>query len=118
MQLALLSAAIVKLRFALVQGSTPDALPMIGVSLLALGVNIWSLAILKRYRQGEVHLRAAWIFSATDVQVNLGVILAAVLVTVSGSGIPDLVSAAGICMPILRSMLRILREGYCARAGL
>lgn len=65
-----------------------------------------------RYRKGEVHLRAAWIFSATDVQVNVAVILAAVLVSVTESGIPDLVIAAGICVLILRSVLRILREAY------
>ncbi len=115
-QLALAAAAIVKLGVALVHGSAPEALPMLGISLLALGVNVWSLAILKRYRQGEVHLRAAWIFSATDVQVNLAVMLAAVLVTVTASGIPDLVIAAGICVLILRSVLRILREAYRERA--
>jgi len=115
-QLALAAAAIVKLGVALVHGSAPEALPMLGISLLALGVNVWSLAILKRYRQGEVHLRAAWIFSATDVQVNLAVMLAAVLVTVTASGIPDLVIAAGICALILRSVLRILRETYRERA--
>ena len=115
-QLALAAAAIVKLGFALVHGSAPDALPMVGISLLALGVNVWSLAILKRYRRGEVHLRAAWIFSATDVQVNLAVMLAAVLVTVTASGIPDLVIAGGICVLILRSVLRILREAYRERA--
>ena len=115
-QLALAAAAIVKLGFALVRGSAPDALPMVGISLLALGVNVWSLAILKHYRRGEVHLRAAWIFSATDVQVNLAVMLAAVLVTVTASGIPDLVIAGGICVLILRSVLRILREAYRERA--
>lgn len=117
-QLALAAAAIVKLGFALVHGSSPEALPMVGFSLLALVVNVWSLAILKRYRQGEVHLRAAWIFSATDVQVNLAVMCAAVLVTVTASGIPDLVIAAGICLLILRSVMRILREAYGERARL
>jgi len=117
-QLTLAAAAIVKLGVALVHGSAPEALPMLGISLLALGVNVWSLAILKRYRQGEVHLRAAWIFSATDVQVNLAVMLAAVLVTVTASGIPDLVIAAGICVLILRSVTRILREAYRERARL
>ena len=65
-----------------------------------------------------MHLRAAWIFSATDVQVNLAVMLAAVLVTVTASGIPDLVIAAGICVLILRSVTRILREAYRERARL
>lgn len=111
-QLALAAAAVVKLGSALIRGSEPDALSMIGISLLALGVNIWCLTLLKRYRFGEVHLRAAWIFSATDVQVNVAVILAAVLVSVTKSGIPDLVIAAGICVLILRSVLRILREAY------
>ena len=44
--------------------------------------------------------------------------LAAVLVTVTASGIPDLVIAAGICVLILRSVTRILREAYRERARL
>ncbi len=115
-QLALAVAALIKLALALVHGSSPEALPMVGISLLALGANVWSLAILKRYRRGEVHLRAAWIFSATDVQVNLAVILAAVLVTVTKSGIPDLVIAGGICVLIVRSVLQILKDAYRERA--
>lgn len=117
LQLALAAAAIVKLGVALVRGSAPDALSMIGISLLALSVNVWSLAILKRYRHGEVHLRAAWIFSATDIQVNLAVILAAVLVSITDSGIPDLVIAGGICLLIARGVLRILGEAYREQAG-
>lgn len=116
LQLALAAAAIVKLGVALVRGSAPDALSMIGIALLALSVNVWSLALLTRYRHGEVHLRAAWIFSATDIQVNLAVILAAVLVSITGSGIPDLVIAGGICLLIARSVLRILGEAYREKA--
>ncbi len=115
-QLALAAAAIAKLGFALVHGSAPEAVPMVGVSLLALAVNVRSLAILKRHRHGEVHLRAAWIFSATDVQVNLAVILGAALVTLTRSGIPDLVVAAGICVLILRGVMRILREAHRERS--
>jgi Co/Zn/Cd efflux system component len=118
LQLALAAAAIVKLGFALVRGSSPEAMAMVAISLLALGVNVWCLAILKRYRRGEVHLRAAWIFSATDVQVNVAVIIAAVLVSVTKSGIPDLVIASGICVLIVRSVIRILREAYREQARL
>lgn len=118
LQFALAAAAIVKLGFALVRGSSPEALSMVAISLLALGVNVWCLVILKRYRRGEVHLRAAWIFSATDVQVNVAVIIAAVLVSVTKSGIPDLVIASGICVLIVRSVIRILREAYRERARL
>ncbi|MDX2183413.1 MAG: cation transporter [Gemmatimonadaceae bacterium] len=114
-QLALAAAAIAKLGLALARGSAPEAIPMVGVSLLALGVNVWCLAILKRYRHGEVHLRAAWIFSATDVQVNVAVILAAILVSLTESGIPDLLIAAGICVLILRSVIRILTDAYRER---
>jgi Co/Zn/Cd efflux system component len=118
LQLALAAAAIVTLGFALVRGSSPEALSMVAISLLALGVNAWCLAILGRYRRGEVHLRAAWIFSATDVQVNVAVILAAVLASATESGTPDLVIASGICVLIVRSVIRILREAYREQARL
>lgn len=93
-----------------VVGSEPASAFMIGVSLVALAVNTACLAALRRHRHGEVHLRAAWIFSATDVQANLGVIVAAVLVRQFGSPVPDLLVGVAITGLVLRGALRIRRD--------
>jgi Co/Zn/Cd efflux system component len=100
-----------------VVGSSPEVPVMIGVSVAALAVNIACLAVLRRYRDGEVHLQAAWIFSATDVQANLGVLAAGALVEVLGSAIPDLVIGLVVCWLVLRGALRIRLRVRAAEAA-
>ena len=109
-QLALAVLAILEVVRRLTMGSTPEPPVMMVVSLAALAVNIGCLAMLRRHREGEVHLQAAWIFSATDVQANLGVLSAAVLVDVLNSPIPDLIVGLGISALVLRGAIRIRRR--------
>jgi cation diffusion facilitator family transporter len=109
-QLALAFLAIAEVGRRLVMGSAPEPPVMLVVSLAALAVNIGCLAMLRRHREGEVHLQAAWIFSATDVQANLGVLGAAVLVDVLDSPVPDLVIGLAISLLVLRGALRIRRR--------
>ncbi|MDP9190356.1 MAG: hypothetical protein M3P06_01470 [Acidobacteriota bacterium] len=54
-------------------------------------------------------MRASWIFTTTDVIANLGVIVAAILVRLIGSNIPDLVVAVLIALVVLNGAIRILR---------
>jgi Co/Zn/Cd efflux system component len=110
LQLTLFAAAVLKLVNSVRSGSDPDVLPMIGISLLALSANAAAIYLLRKHRHGDVHLRAAWIFSATDVQVNVAVIVAGILVSVTQSAIPDLVVGALICVLVLRSVIRILGD--------
>lgn len=109
-QLALALTVIVEVGRRFMFGSDPEPPLMIGISLLALAVNIGCLALLHRHREGEVHLQAAWIFSATDVQANLGVLAAGLLVGWLGSPIPDLVIGLIVCWLVLRGALRIRRR--------
>jgi Co/Zn/Cd efflux system component len=106
-QLALAVLAMLEVGRRLVVGSTPEPPVMIGVSLMAVVVNVACLVLLRRHREGEVHLQAAWIFSATDVQANLAVLLAAALVDWTGSPVPDLIIGVLICGLVLRGALRI-----------
>lgn len=117
LQLLLACAAVIKLVITLLRGSEPSVGAMIGVSLLALAVNAVALTVL-RQRQGEVHLRAAWIFSATDVQVNIAVIGAAILVYALKSPLPDLIAGALICVLVFRSVWRILDDARRTRAAI
>jgi Co/Zn/Cd efflux system component len=118
LQLALASVAVLKLLWALMVGSDPEPATMIGVSVLALTVNAIAVGLLRRHRHGEVHIRAAWIFSATDVQVNLLVIAAALLVLWFSSAVPDLVVGAAICVLVFRSVWRILGDARRTRAAM
>lgn len=90
-------------------GSEPVESWMIGVGLLALVANLSCVALLARHREGGVHLRASWIFTTNDALANLGVVLAGVLVALTGSAVPDLVIGTLVALLVLSGATRILR---------
>lgn len=98
-------------------GSDPEGTLMIAIGALALAANVTCLALLARHRDGEVHMRASWIFSANDVLANLGVLAAAGLVMLTGSRLPDLIIGALIAAIVIYGGITILREaGESAQA--
>lgn len=92
-----------------VLGSEPVEALMIGVALLALVANSSCVALLARHRDGGLHLKASWIFSTNDALANLGVVLAGVLVAVTGHAWPDLVVGTAVACLVLWGAVRILR---------
>ena len=91
---------------------------MTGIGLVALMANIVCLWLIAKHREGEVHMRASWIFSKNDVIANLGVISAGVMVSLSQSQIPDLITGMAIAILVLRGGVQILREVREAKARL
>ncbi|MEH6388461.1 MAG: sodium:proton antiporter, partial [Pseudomonas profundi] len=61
-----------------------------------------------KHREGGVHMKASWIFSANDVLINLGVIVAGALVAWTGSSYPDLVIGTLVGLIVLNGARRIL----------
>jgi Co/Zn/Cd efflux system component len=72
--------------------------------------------MLARYRQGEVHLRASWIFTRADAIANLAVILAALLVRVTQSRMPDIVIGLAIGVHVVREAIEIRTMASRSRA--
>ena len=107
-QLILALGALVEVVRRFIFGSEPESLLMIGMASLALIANITVLMLIARHRQGEVHMKASWIFTANDVLANIGVILAGVLVAWTGSRYPDLIIGALIGLIVLNGARRIL----------
>ena len=94
----------------LIVGSEPVSSFMMGIGALALLANVACLVLIARHRQGEVHMRASWIFSRNDVIANLGVILGGVLVATTGSRFPDLIIGAAITLLVLNGGMHIIRD--------
>jgi len=94
----------------LIGESEPRSSWMMAVGGLALLSNVACLAMLAKHRNGEIHLRASFIFSTNDVLANLGVILGGVLVATTGSRLPDLAIGAAVVLLVLRGGLRIVRD--------
>lgn len=53
-------------------------------------------------------MKASWIFSANDVVINLGVILAGTLVAWTGTNYPDLIIGTIVGIIVLTGARRIL----------
>jgi len=89
----------------------PDFRMMIIVSIFALLGNLACLFILQKAKSEEAHMRASWIFTSNDVLVNLGVIVAAVLIMFTNSNLPDLIVGTLVFALVLRGAFRILKLG-------
>lgn len=82
---------------------------MIIVSLLALAGNAVSLCLLQKSKSREAHLQASMIFTSNDVIVNLGVILAGVLVYITNSRYPDLIVGVVVFIIVAKGAFKILK---------
>jgi Co/Zn/Cd efflux system component len=106
--LAVLGFAEVVRRF-LGHGETPDFQLMIIISLLALAGNAICLYLLQKSKSKEAHMQASMIFTSNDVIVNLGVIVAGVIVYLTASKLPDLTIGTIVFVLVGRGAYRILQ---------
>lgn len=91
--------------------NVPDFTTMILVSILALIANAVCLYLLQKSRSKEAHMQASMIFTSNDVIINLGVIIAALLVNLLDSSTPDLIIGAVVFILVIRGATRILKLG-------
>lgn len=82
---------------------------MIIISILALAGNGLSLYLLQKSKSKEAHMQASMIFTSNDVIVNLGVIVAGVLVYLTNSKYPDLIIGTIVFFIVARGAFKILK---------
>lgn len=88
---------------------SPDFRMMIIVSFLALGANTVSLILLQKSKSQEAHMKASMVFTSNDVIINMGVIVAGILVYLLDSPYPDLVVGAAVFVIVIRGAGTILK---------
>ncbi|ADP95930.1 cation transporter [Marinobacter nanhaiticus D15-8W] len=108
LQLILAAGVLVEVGRRFLFGSDPQSLMMMTVASVALIANISCLLLIAKHREGGAHMKASWIFSANDVVINLGVILAGLLVAWTGSNYPDLIIGGIVGAIVLMGAKRIL----------
>ncbi|MGO1232662.1 MAG: cation transporter [Marinobacter sp.] len=89
-------------------GSEPQSTLMMVIAFVALIANSACLMLIYKHREGGAHMKASWIFSANDVLINAGVILAGALVAWTGSNYPDLIIGTVVGLIVLSGARRIL----------
>lgn len=90
-------------------GSNPEPGYMILISSLALSANVYCMLLLSKHKEGEVHMRASYICSSTDVMANVGVVIAGVAVFLTSSRYPDLIIGIIVTGIVLQGAYRILK---------
>ena len=89
----------------------PEAELMGGIGIVALAVNVATVAVLARFRgRAGAQARAIWLFSRNDALANVAVIIAAGLVAWLDSAWPDLIVAGAIALLFLHSASEIIRD--------
>ncbi len=87
----------------------PNYLTMIIISIFALIGNGICLFLLQKSRdKEEAHMKASLIFTSNDVVINLGVILAGILVYWLNSNMPDLIIGTIVFFIVSKGAFRIL----------
>ena len=96
----------------LIYGSEPESFLMIAVGMVALIANVICLMLISKYKEGEVHMRASWIFSKNDVIANLGIIISGGFVYLLDSRFPDLIIGIIISIIVIRGGIHIIKDAY------
>lgn len=87
----------------------PEFQTMIIISVLALIGNALCLYLLQKSKSKESHIQASMIFTSNDVIVNIGVIIAGVLVYLTASKYPDLIIGTIVFTLVSRGAFRIIK---------
>lgn len=93
----------------------PEAEIMGVVGLMALAVNLASVLLLMRYKDGDANVRSVWLCSRNDAIGNVAVMLAALGVWGSGTGWPDVIVAGVMAALFLSSSVQIIRQALAER---
>ena len=87
----------------------PNYLTMIIISVLALVGNALCLYLLQKSKdKDEAHIKASLIFTSNDVVINLGVIVAGLMVYWLNSNMPDLIIGTIVFFIVSKGAIRIL----------
>lgn len=87
-----------------------EAGPVLAVGLVGLAVNVLVLRLLHRHQEHSLNVRAAWLEVAADTAGSAGVIVAALVVMVTGWSVADLVASLAIAAFILPRAAALLRQ--------
>lgn len=88
----------------------PNALTMGSVAIAALLANLWSVWLLRKYKDGDANVRSVWLCSRNDAIGNLVILFAASGVWFTQQAWIDLVVAAFLALLFLNSAWKIVKQ--------
>jgi Co/Zn/Cd efflux system component len=110
--LALGFSVLVQIALKIQHGVPPSSTLMLVFGALALGVNLYCLRLMWRFRTLDVNMSSTVECSRNDAIANVGVLVAAAAVALTQSFWPDIVVACIIAALFIRSAMRMLSEAW------
>lgn len=95
-------------------GFEPLAPAMAGVAALALIANSACFVLLLKHRSEDINMRSVWLCSRNDAIGNIGVLVAAGVVLVTGSYWPDVVVGTALAALFVWTGVEVLRDARAA----
>ncbi len=95
-----------------VEGSDPGGMLMMAMAFVAGLVNLYCLRLLQKMENKDVNMRAATTFSFNDFVANGGIIIAGIIVLLTGANWPDLVVGIAVACIALYGGIKILRDTH------
>ncbi|MDE0481928.1 MAG: cation diffusion facilitator family transporter [Candidatus Poribacteria bacterium] len=93
-------------------GGIPESHFMFLMSMLALIANASCLLLLSKHKTDDINMRSTWVCSRNDIIANTSVFVAAALVAITQSKLPDVVVGLLITSIFLKSAISILKDSY------
>lgn len=100
---------LVEVMLKLVRDVLPSAEVIGVVGLVALAANLLCLLLLSRHRGDDINMRSAWLCSRNDVIANVGVLVAAVGVGLTGAAWPDVAMGLVLAAMFGSSAIGVIR---------
>lgn len=93
-------------------GTTPEVQLMSGIGLLALMANLVCLFLLTRHREDNLNMASVWLCSRNDIIANTSVLLAAGLIILTHSSLPDLAVGLLLTFVFAKSAGTVLAQSW------
>lgn len=93
-----------------ISGVVPFSMTVTSIGFLALAANAVCILLLYKYREADINMRSTWLCSRNDIFANVGVLISAGLVAVTGSGLPDVIIGFAIAALYLKTAYDVITE--------
>lgn len=93
-------------------GTIPEATTMGIVGVIALVANLFCLLLLTKHRQDNLNMSSVWLCSRNDIIANVSVLIAAGLVLLTNSLLPDLVVGFLLTIVFAKSAGKVLSQSW------
>lgn len=97
-----------------IYGTVSYSLTVTSIGFLALVANAICMILLFQYREADINLRSTWLCSRNDIFANLGVLISAGLVAMTGSGLPDVIIGIAIAALYLKTAYDVISDAQFA----